>query len=164
MGSRLKELGYEVMSVDNAPWTKATSHFDILSWDYKQYPIGYFDVIAASPPCNIYSTAYNFRPRDFAKADALVEKALEIINFFQPRLWWLENPRTGFLKGREIVKNLPFIDIDYCQFSDWGYKKPTRFWCCPEMAKLPVMSSHARILSHGTGVSSSTGNCSEGGK
>ena len=20
------------------------------------------------------------------------------------------------------------MDIDYCQFSDWGYQKPTRFW------------------------------------
>jgi hypothetical protein len=23
---------------------------------------------------------------------------------------------------------LNFIDVDYCQFSDWGYQKPTRIW------------------------------------
>jgi hypothetical protein len=131
------EKGYELESIENAPWTNFHPLTDILTWDYRRYPVGYFDVIAASPPCNVYSTAYNPRPRDFSQADALVEKTLEIINYFQPRLWWLENPRTGLLRNREVVKDLPYIDIDYCQFSDRGYKKPTRFWCCPEIAQLP---------------------------
>ena len=26
------------------------------------------------------------------------------------------------------MADLAFVDIDYCQFSRWGYKKPTRFW------------------------------------
>ena len=31
---------------------------------------------------------------------------------------------------------IPFIDIDYCQFYDWGYKKPTRIWGCPQVTEL----------------------------
>ena len=28
------------------------------------------------------------------------------------------------------MKGIPYVDIDYCQFSDWGYQKPTRIWGC----------------------------------
>ena len=51
-----------------------------------------------------------------------------------PPVWWIENPHTGLLKGRVLLGSSFFIDVDYCQFSDWGYKKPTRLWCplrCP---------------------------------
>ena len=26
------------------------------------------------------------------------------------------------------MKDIPFYDVDYCMYSDWGYKKRTRFW------------------------------------
>ena len=26
------------------------------------------------------------------------------------------------------MKDYPWVDVDYCQFSDWGYQKPTRIW------------------------------------
>ena len=29
------------------------------------------------------------------------------------------------------MKDIPFIDVDYCMFSDWGYQKPTRIWGSP---------------------------------
>ena len=35
---------------------------------------------------------------------------------------------TGLLKNQSFMNNLKFIDVDYCRFSDWGYKKPTRIW------------------------------------
>jgi hypothetical protein len=69
-------------------------------------------------------------------ADRLVEKTLEIVEYFRPKLWWIENPRHGFLRKRSCVQKLPFIDVDYCQFSDWGYPKPTRFWGSENLAKL----------------------------
>ena len=40
----------------------------------------------------------------------------------------MENPQTSNLKNREVVKGLPFYDVDYCMYSDWGYKKRTRIW------------------------------------
>ena len=76
-------------------------------------------------------------PRDLTKADALVCKVLEIVGYFHPKVWWVENPQTGLLKDRPMMKNIPFVDIDYCQFSDWGYKKPTRFWGSSSIGRLP---------------------------
>ena len=34
------------------------------------------------------------------------------------------------------MKGLPFIDVDYCMFSDWGYQKPTRIWGSSNLTKL----------------------------
>jgi hypothetical protein len=89
---------------------------DILQWRHQDYPPGTFRVIAASVPCAEYSMAKTTAPRDFSKADALVCKVMDIIDHFRPKFWWVENPRTGHLKNRAIVRNLPFVDIDYCQF------------------------------------------------
>ncbi len=55
----------------------------------------------------------------------MVDTVFEIINYFKPKYWWIENPQTGRMK--EYI-TLPFYDIDYCKYSDWGYKKRTRFW------------------------------------
>ena len=137
MGERFVDQGYEVISVDVKKGEHPTICVDVLRWKYREYPPGHFDVIAAGPPCDDYSLAKNARPRQFRRADRLVRKTVKIIQYFKPRLWWIENPRTGFLKTRNVVKNLLFISVDYCQFSNWGYQKPTRIWCCPENAKLP---------------------------
>ena len=47
---------------------------------------------------------------------------------FSTEKWFLENPRDGLLQKRPYMEGIPFIDVDYCQFSDWGYCKPTRVW------------------------------------
>ena len=59
------------------------------------------------------------------------------MKYFQPKYWWIENPRYGLLRESEVVKDLSFLDLDYCQFCDWGYKKPTRFWGCKRITNLP---------------------------
>ena len=55
VGDRLKELGYNVISLDIDPKTNPTFPVDIMDWEYKEYPPGYFKVIAASVPCTEYS-------------------------------------------------------------------------------------------------------------
>ena len=40
----------------------------------------------------------------------------------------MENPRQGELRNRSFMQECPWIDVDYCQFADWGYMKPTRIW------------------------------------
>ena len=138
VGARLRELGYEVTSLDADRRRKPDILVDILSWDYKdKYTPGYFHVIAAGVPCTEYSPAKTFGQRRLDYADRLVERTLEIIAYFQPPVWWIENPRLGLLETREIMRGIPYIDVDYCQFGDWGYKKPTRIWCCDALAKLP---------------------------
>ena len=40
----------------------------------------------------------------------------------------MENHYTGSLKKKEFMQGIPFHDLDYCMYSNWGYKKKTRFW------------------------------------
>ena len=40
----------------------------------------------------------------------------------------MENPQKGTLKDREVVKDIPYYDVSYCMYSDWGYEKKTRIW------------------------------------
>jgi hypothetical protein len=66
--------------------------------------------------------------KNMDEADKLVLKSLEIISYFRPKLWFLENPMTGRLRDRPIMDGLPFYDVSYCKYSDWGYQKHTRIW------------------------------------
>ncbi len=138
VGQYFTSLGYDVVSVDILPQGEPTFCEDILAWDYRlHFPKGYFQVIAAGVPCEEYSRAMTKRPRELDRADKLVLKTLEIIDYFNPPIWWIENPATGLLKSRSVIQGLPYVDLDYCQFSDWGFQKPTRIWCCSRVAKLP---------------------------
>ena len=136
-----KELGYDCVSVDID--FESTHKVDILEFDYKQYKPDEFDMIWASPPCTYYSSLQRSwigkkkkdgiyteekLQKDLEDSDKLVERTLEIIKYFNPHLWFIENPQTGTLKKREIVKDIPYYDVDYCMYSDWGYRKRTRVW------------------------------------
>ena len=72
--------------------------------------------------------ALTTRPRNLPLADAVVRRTLEVIAFLRPQLWFMENPRTGLLSQSPLVCEYPRVDVDYCQFSDWGYRKSTRIW------------------------------------
>ena len=133
----LQEKGFEVVTVDFNPRNKPSITVDIAVWQYwKVFQPQYFDVIACCPPCTEFSRAMTSRPRDFARADRMVKTSLEIIDYLQPDFWFLENPRHGELRDREYMRDIPYIDVDYCQFSDWGYQKPTRIWGSPMLKKL----------------------------
>jgi len=129
VGNYLKDNieGVEVISLDSNSKFNATHTVDILKWDYKIYPSGYFDIIWASPDCTEYSIALTTRTRDFNKADPLVLKALEIIDYFKPKYYFIENPQTGYLKTRPFMKDLPFYDVSYCKYG-FPYRKQTRIW------------------------------------
>jgi site-specific DNA-cytosine methylase len=121
----------EIISVDILNKYNPTFVCNILEWDYKQYPEGYFDAIWASPPCTEYSIILNSRPerkRNIEFANSIVQRTLEIIQYFKPNKWFIENPQTGLLKNQSFMKNIPFYDIDYCMYSDFGYRKRTRIW------------------------------------
>jgi site-specific DNA-cytosine methylase len=121
----------EIVTVDNNPRYEPTVCMNILDWDYTIYPPGTFDVIWACPPSTEYSMLKNNNVLMGAKpelADELVLKAFEIIDYFKPRRWFLENPQAGLLKSRPFIGNLPYYDFDYCRFTNWGYKKRTRIW------------------------------------
>ena len=137
----LEKHGYQVESLDSDPKRDPSICVDILEWNYRDaYPPGYFDIVVAAPPCTEYSLALTKRPRQLDKADQIVKKTLEIIEYLQPRRWWLETPRTGKLANRDLTRDLHFVDCDHCQFEDTGYQKPTRFFGSEHLGNLaPVL-------------------------
>jgi site-specific DNA-cytosine methylase len=144
VGKVLKEAGWEVISLDIDG--KADINIDILNWDYKEaYPTGYFDVVWASPPCCMFSiirkSCYGRKlkrhgglvfnkellDRDIQEEGLpIVRRTEEIIDYYQPKAWFIENPKTSSMK--DYLTHRPSYVVDYCKYSDWGYKKPTRIW------------------------------------
>ena len=120
----------EVVSIDILQKFNPTECCDILNWNYKKYPSGYFDAIWASPPCTEYSAVLYGRPdriRDISGANKIVSKTIEIIEYFKPEKWFIENPQTGLLKDQEILFGVPYVDVDYCKYG-FDYRKRTRIW------------------------------------
>ena len=155
-GKITHKMGYEVYSLDRDLGKKcplgddyeSTNHFkeDIMNWDYKQFPSGYFDLITASPVCLYWSCCRNswigrkcksIHPTDIITKKHLeddidkygkpmVDKVREIIDYFKPKYYVIENPQTS--KMKTYITDLPYYDVDYCKYSKYGYKKRTRFW------------------------------------
>lgn len=141
VGKVCKRLDWNVVSVDMI--LPADHKVDIMKFDYKQYPKDYFDIVWASPPCTNYSKLQDswlgrmkkgqiytkeVQEEEMKQDDKLIEKTFEIIDYFQPELWFVENPATSKMKDREIMKDKPNYVVDYCMYSDWGYRKRTRIW------------------------------------
>ena len=100
---------------------------DIMDWDYRTYPPGSFDVIWSSPPCTEYSRAKTIGVRKLDEANGIVKRTLEIIDYFNPTYWIMENPQTGLLKSQPFIAELPYNDLDYCKYG-MPYRKRTRLW------------------------------------
>jgi len=145
--------GFNVYSLDRDLGNEndgyiSENHFqeDIMTWDYKQFDQGFFKIITASPVClwwsnlrrtwigrKLKSHGDTIITAEILDQDILnygipmVQKIFEIIDYFDPDYFIIENPATGRMKDY-INDLIPFYDIDYCKYSNWGYKKTTRFW------------------------------------
>ncbi len=141
VGKVCSELGWNAISVDLE--LPATHECDIMDFDYKQYPNDYFSIVWASPPCVNYTPLKDCNlgrmvkgeiytreiiEENMNKDDKLVLRALEIIDYFKPHYWFIENPALSRMKDRPFMKDLPNYVVDYCMYSDWGYRKRTRIW------------------------------------
>ena len=120
VGHVFSSEGWEVVSLDLDPKTDATVHEDTLSWDHAVFRPGHFDAIWASPCCTRYSRARTKAktPRGLSLADSLVLRSCELIDYFNPRVWFIENPQTGLLKDRPFAQGVPFCDVDCCCYCD----------------------------------------------
>ena len=125
VGNVCRRLGCQVTSLDRD--MPADIKMDIMDWTYTDLPPNSFDVIWASPPCTEYSVAKTVGVRKLEEANAIVRRTVEIINYFNPTYWMMENPQTGLLKSQDVVADLPYNDLDYCKYG-MPYRKRTRLW------------------------------------
>ena len=140
VGKICDELGWDSYSVDLI--SDADFKGDVMDFDYRQFPKNTFDIVWASPPCTNYSKLQDgwlgrmrkgeiytkeVQEREMNQDDKLVSRTLEIINYFNC-LWFIENPAGSRMKERIMMKDLPNYIVDYCMYSDWGYRKRTRIW------------------------------------
>ena len=154
-GKVSSSLGYNVVSLDRDLGAEcplksgyiSAKHFqeDILTWNYKQYPRNHFKLITASPVCMWWShlrrswigrkikahgdtiITAEILDRDIELYGIpMVDKIFEILDYFEPEYFIIENPKNGKMKDY-ISDLIPFYDVDYCMYG-FDYRKTTRFW------------------------------------
>lgn len=161
IGKVCNDYGIDVVSLDRDMGATSILHDytseyhikkDIMKWDYKkEFAVGDFDLITASPVClwwsNLRKSWIGRKCKTIHETDIItkehldndinkygkpmVDKIFEIIEYFKPKYWWIENPQTGRMKDYIEIKYPQYnfyYDVDYCKYTNWGYQKRTRFW------------------------------------
>ena len=143
VGKVCKERGWDVLSLDSE--VDADIRVDIMEWDYTKYKPGDFDIVWASPPCRTFSRLRSCNigrrikehgdtviTREIIESDMrakglpLLYRTLDIIFYLEPKYWFIENPYSS--KMKQFMTGVPRYVVDYCKYSDWGYKKRTNIW------------------------------------
>lgn len=137
VGKIAEELGLEVFSSDLIEFEGIHYPISILDFDVTKVPFQP-DIIWASPPCTGFSVAaighhwsggkgaYIPKTETAKLGIELVKKTLEIVDYFKPTYWFMENPR-GVLRKLDVVKGLKKNSVTYCQYGD-ERMKPTDIW------------------------------------
>ena len=119
-----------IITVDLSQKYDPTYIMDVRFWNElkRDFDIGAFDMIWASPPCDQYSKAHSCGIRDIADADSKVRACMDIIEYFQPKLWVIENPE-GLLRTRPFMGAMEkhMHTVSYCKYG-FDYRKLTNIW------------------------------------
>ena len=124
VGTVAKDMGWDVVSLD---LKGADINCDILQWKYKKYPVKYFDFVFSSPPAFKYNRVNTNDVRKIDETNKIVLKILEVINYFKPQVFVIQNPQSSLLKEQEFMKKLPYYDLDFCKYG-FEYRRRTRLW------------------------------------
>ena len=155
VGKTAKDFDIEVVSLDrdlgahNDGYT-SPNHIqeDIMNWDYKVFDKNHFDIITASPVCMWWSQArmswigrklkvhngeiftHELKQKDIdTYGKPMVDKVFEIIEYFNPSFWWIENPKSSSM--RHYI-NRDNVVVSYCMYG-FDYQKNTRLWLSPNL-------------------------------
>ena len=125
LATGLKRRGYSVTSIDLAPSSQGNRVANVLDSDWLgDYSPDEFDVLVACPPSRktrgVNPTAYD--------QVALVRRTLEIVEYFQPDKWFLILARNAKGGDWPMLEGYPFVDLDLCQFGEYGFQGPVRVW------------------------------------
>jgi len=118
--------GYEVIKID------IKNGIDLLKWNYKILPK--VDILLIAMPCTDYalSGAKHFARKDAdgttEKSQILSRRVKEILDYFNPDIWCLENPMSRIHKlnpwiGEVKFKFNPYDFGDGCQKMTWLWGK-----------------------------------------
>ena len=130
----------------------------LLEWDYKNdFKEGDFDIITASPSCFYwsqlrkcwYNAYYHVETMKFSRTEKdgyikftekelqddinkygkpQVDKVIEILEYFKPKYYWIENPKGSSMKDYLYEKGYTNDElVSYCKYG-FPYQKHTRFW------------------------------------
>jgi hypothetical protein len=137
IGKVADRLAFDVYSSDIEQFGGIDYVTDIMDFDPTKIPFKP-DIIWASCPCTAFSVAAigknwtkvgdDYIPKN-PRAEfglKLVQKTLEIIDYFKPTYFFIENPR-GMLRKMPIMADLPRQGVTYCQYGDTRMK-PTDIW------------------------------------
>ena len=138
IGKVAEELNMKVFSSDIKKFENIDYEIDILKFDYSKVPFKP-DIIWMSPPCTTFSVAsmghhwtggkgaYIPKTEEALIGIKLAKKCLEIIDYYKPKYWFIENPR-GLLRKMDFMQTLPIRNtVTYCQYGD-ERMKPTDIW------------------------------------
>ena len=134
IGKAAEGLGMEVFSSDINAFENINYVVNILDFDVTKVPFTP-DIIWASPPCTFFSVAsigHHWNKDNTPKSDnallgvQIVAKTLEIIRHFNPKFFFIENPR-GKLRKLPVMSGLDRTTVMYCQYGD-DRMKPTDIW------------------------------------
>lgn len=161
----------------------------LLEWNYKNdFKPGDFDIITASPSCFYWSqlrkcwinSYYNVDTMKFSRTEKdgyikftekelqddinkygkpQVDKVLEILNYFKPKYYWIENPKGSSMKHYLYHKGYKNdVIVSYCKYG-FPYQKHTRFWtnipnfkgnvCKNDCEFMVEKKSHKKVLGNG---------------
>ena len=136
-GNVADELGHDVYSSDIYQFEKIDYAVDILNFDFSKVPFNP-EVIWASPPCTGFSVAalghhwtggkgaYIPATQTAITGIEIAKKTIEIIDYFKPKYFFIENPR-GVLRKMDFMQTFLRHTVTYCQYGD-DRMKPTDIW------------------------------------
>jgi hypothetical protein len=134
VGKQAEKLGMNVFSSDLIEFEGINYAASIFDFDVSKVPFQP-DIIWASPPCTAFSVAAigrNWNHDKTPKTDGarlgiqLVEKTIEVIKHFNPKYFFIENPR-GMLRKMPIMEQFDRKTVTYCKYGD-DRMKPTDIW------------------------------------